>query len=314
MFAAMMSRVRVKIGPDRMPPSGAKRTSRFRVLVRPCRGMRAAGRASIGSKFRHKSTLPLGGRNLGRGNRGANRDRAHQQATRTPRSDGDETSNQTSFILPFRPAWQSSCDPCPIPIQGTCQLRISAKNQSLMPFMCEQVGGISHQQLGHCANCRPEPSDAGFDALCTGQRRMTDVAKILVRSPARRSPDATTSVTGALVGAAMPAIARRGLGPLGLAHGRRLGREETARLFARAQSCEARRRRRRLTSLSESQASASAPGPFSSTWPSSIIGLDLALQLDRHRVAVSGRGCARRRRGSSLRKCNIPRRWSSRPR
>ena len=77
MFAAMMSRVQVKIGPDRMPASGARRMVSCPVSV--CRGMRTAGRASIGSNSGIGDNFQWGGRNLGRGNRCADRDRAHEQ-------------------------------------------------------------------------------------------------------------------------------------------------------------------------------------------------------------------------------------------
>ena len=49
------------------------------VLSSVCRGMRTAGRATIGSKSGIGDNFHWSGRNLGRGNRGANRDRAHQQ-------------------------------------------------------------------------------------------------------------------------------------------------------------------------------------------------------------------------------------------
>ena len=88
-----------------------------------------------------------------------------------------------------------------------------------MPFIGGQVGGIFHHQLGRWTNRAREPGTppGAMPANIQMSKEQQMLAKILGAIAGQKLAGRNQKVTGALVGAAVPVIARRGLGPLGLA-------------------------------------------------------------------------------------------------
>ena len=86
-------------------------------------------------------------------------------------------------------------------------------------FICAKVSGISHQHLGRLAN-RRRGTCASVVRLSGDVKNLPKgtivIAQILGALAGEKIAGRNSKLTGALVGAAIPAIARRGLGPLGL--------------------------------------------------------------------------------------------------
>ncbi len=117
-----------------------------------------------------------------------------------------------------------------------------------------------------CAQLRPSLERcASWRALTPRKGVLTMLAKILGAIAGKNLAGRNNKLSGALLGAAVPVIARRGLGPLGvvLAAGWGAKNSSTTAGAAKRPKAAAAIERQRNPERFEIQASASAPGPFS---------------------------------------------------